>query len=756
MQPPPRKVKLTQEVRVHLLEQLSGLQGKQQRDVELLEDIRSYSKQRATLDREYGQALQRLASQFVKRDWQRGRGEAGDSRSAVAVWKGVIEGTAHAGQVRVTASESYRALSSEAARTARLSKERMLKKGIERLQKAQAELLETVKELDKAKKQFTHLQRSSEVAKDKAADVEARLRKSDRRIFHTKASLQKLSAKFTARLAEHSRQLAGVQNEYVFALVAASAHLEHYQRVELPAAIQVGPARTCRVPSPGSHAKHLPSAAARGYSREGPAGGASGMLLWGSRMLLGGGSGMLLKECGQCRGHFPPSSPQALDGDLYERLREHLSGASRTEVETCRATREWFQGVAEASARVCREQDLLLFLQDHPAFALSPEQRFQLTRVEEVSLLPPGDDGASLEKEARRWATRVARDRKSKAHSDEVLQRLESRRQQVPEAEVAAVERQIEEVKENIRKAEVSRVKAEARLALLRAAGLDVDAWLAGAMVGTGEEAPTGLDLAEFDDYEDSDGTDEDDEPSPAARTYPYTCRVIFGYQGSQADELSITQGEELEIIEDGDAEEWVKARNKAGQVGYVPEKYLLSLGGESGAGASPPGPSALHRQLSSIIAAELVLEPGAWLVRALYDYEGQSPEELSFPEGAIIRVLPRAPGEVDDGFWTGDFNGRIGVFPSLVVEELTGGREAAGQELPSPSPPPFSPPGLVPGVSLAPSPSPETPLGGCRQDGTGSGQSSPDLAATRLRPLRAPPPPPGRAPEPDPELHLS
>ncbi|NWW81921.1 FCSD1 protein, partial [Climacteris rufus] len=669
---------------------------------------RSYSKQRATIDREYGQALQRLASQFVKRDWQRGRGEAGDSRSSAAVWKGIIEGTAHAGQLRVSAADSYRALAAEAARTARLAKERTLKKGMERLQKAQAELLETVKELDKAKKQFSHLQRSSEVAKDKAADVEARLRKSDRRIFHTKASLQKLSAKFSARLAEHSRQLAGVQNEYSFALVAATAHLEHYQRVELPAAMQ------------------------------------------------------------------------ALDGDLYERLREHLSAASRTEVETCRATRDWLQGTVEASTRVqhcpragwgrgaqsspqphaaaplqvCREQDLLLFLQDHPAFSLAPEQRFQLTGLEEVCLLPPADDGASLEKEARRWATRVARDRKNKAHSEEVLQRLEARRQQGPEAEAAAVERQMEEARENIRKAEVSRVKAEARLALLRAAGLDVDAWLAGAMVGTGEETPTGLDPAEFDDYEDSDEPDEDDEPGPAARTYPYTCRVIFGYQGCQADELSISQGEELEVIEDGDAEEWVKARNKAGQVGYVPEKYLLSLGCESGAGLGPPGPSALHRQLSSIMAAELVLEPGAWLVRALYDYEGQSPEELSFPEGAIIRVLPRAAGEVDDGFWTGDFDGRVGVFPSLVVEELTGAREAAGQELPSPSPPPFSPPGLAPGASLVPSPVPETPLGGCRQDGTGSGQSSPDLAATRLRPLRAPPPPPSRTPEPDPELH--
>lgn len=338
----------------------------------------------------------------------------------------------------------------------------------------------------------------------------------------------------------------------------------------------------------------------------------------------------------------------------------------------------------------------------------------------------------------------------------------------------------MEEVRENIWKAEVGRAKAEARLALLRTAGLDVDSWLAGAVRAGGElprtpstEAPTGLDPTEFDDY-DSDETFEEAEPKHAARTYPYTCRVIFGYQGCHADELSIAQGEELEVIEDGDMEEWVKARNKAGQVGYVPEKYLLCLscvGSEPGSaastGATGPSGAALQRQLSSIMAAELVLEPGAWLVRALYDYEGQSPEELSFPEGAIIRVLPRAEDEVDDGFWTGDFDGRVGVFPSLVVEELTGARGMAGQELPSPSPPPFSPPGLAPSASLGSGP--ESLLGGecqgggpggtqslsepsvdlvCRQEGTGSGQSSPDLAANRIRPLRAPPPPPGRAPD--------
>lgn len=57
--------------------------------------------------------------------------------------------------------------------------------------------------------------------------------------------------------------------------------------------------------------------------------------------------------------------------------------------------------------------------------------------------------------------------------------------------------------------------------------------------------------------------------------------------------------------------------------------------------------------------------------MKALYDYEGQTDDELSFPEGAIIRILNKE-NQDDDGFWEGEFNGRVGVFPSVLVEELT------------------------------------------------------------------------------------
>lgn len=60
--------------------------------------------------------------------------------------------------------------------------------------------------------------------------------------------------------------------------------------------------------------------------------------------------------------------------------------------------------------------------------------------------------------------------------------------------------------------------------------------------------------------------------------------------------------------------------------------------------------------------------------VRALYDYEAMSDEEISFKEGDIVGVLQKDDNNVDDGFWYGEFQGHRGVFPSLVVEDLPEG----------------------------------------------------------------------------------
>jgi len=66
------------------------------------------------------------------------------------------------------------------------------------------------------------------------------------------------------------------------------------------------------------------------------------------------------------------------------------------------------------------------------------------------------------------------------------------------------------------------------------------------------------------------------------------------------------------------------------------------------------------------------MLSDGSVWVRALYDYAATSDEELSFMEGSLIRITRKQIHDgVDDGWWEGEFNGRVGAFPSLVVEEL-------------------------------------------------------------------------------------
>ena len=55
---------------------------------------------------------------------------------------------------------------------------------------------------------------------------------------------------------------------------------------------------------------------------------------------------------------------------------------------------------------------------------------------------------------------------------------------------------------------------------------------------------------------------------------------------------------------------------------------------------------------------------------KAIYDYEACEDEELTFDEGEIILVTSKIVDD-DDGWWEGILNGKRGVFPSIVVEEM-------------------------------------------------------------------------------------
>ncbi|MCI4388029.1 hypothetical protein PGIGA_G00080790 [Pangasianodon gigas] len=627
MQPPPRKVKVSQELKHAHAEQLSKLNVKHQTDCDLLEDLRTYSQKKAVIEKDYAQALQKLASQYLKREWPGVQSEEQkDYRNVCIVWRAYLEGVVKVTQSRISGCDSYRSQISEPIKTFRVHKEQQLKKSIEQLTRVQAELQDTVKDLTKSRKKYQETEQMAQAVREKA-DMEA---KSKLSLFQSRSSLKRASVKLKAKRNECNSKATHARNEYLLTLAAANAHQGRYYETDLISCIKI------------------------------------------------------------------------LDGSVYEHVKGYLISLCQAELEASHVVQDTFNFLLEKSSGVMQDFHQELFIQENPMFQKASSFNFQPCDNDSVTQIEKENGTAeehSLNKEARKWATRVAREHKNIIHSQRSLSECEGTPQQ--EQNSSELELKMEEAKESIRKAETVKLKAEARLNLLRDVGVAVDTWIKSAMNQVMEELENERwatmtthdaslsSTADFDREEDEETEDmetlDDSSSSPSStlRNYPLTCKVLYSYQASQPDELTIEEQEVLEVIDDGDMEDWVKARNRAGQVGYVPEKYLQL-----------PSSNSLLSMLQSLAALDTrshssnnstEQEPesatehvqtspngdnSVHFAKALYDYEAQTEDELSFPEGAIIRILNKDNQE-DDGFWEGEFNGSVGVFPAVLVEDL-------------------------------------------------------------------------------------
>uniref|UniRef100_A0A8D1SAD5 F-BAR and double SH3 domains protein 2 n=2 Tax=Sus scrofa TaxID=9823 RepID=A0A8D1SAD5_PIG len=716
-----RRVKVTQELKNIQVEQMTKLQAKHQAECDLLEDMRTFSQKKAAIEREYAQGIQKLASQYLKRDWPGIKtDDRSDYRSMYPVWKSFLEGTMQVAQSRINICENYKNFISEPARTVRSLKEQQLKRCVDQLTKIQTELQETVKDLAKGKKKYFETEQMAHAVREKA-DIEA---KSKLSLFQSRISLQKASVKLKARRSECNSKATHARNDYLLTLAAANAHQDRYYQTDLV------------------------------------------------------------------------NIMKALDGNVYDHLKDYLIAFSRTELETCQAVQNTFQFLLETSSKVVRDYNLQLFLRENAVF--HKPQPFQFQPCDsDTSRQLESETGTteehSLNKEARKWATRVAREHKNIVHQQRVLDDLECHGVAASEQSRTELEQKIDEARENIRKAEIIKLKAEARLDLLKQIGVSVDTWLKSAMNQVMEELEnerwarlpagtsngalhslnTDTEKEEGEEFEDNMDVFDDSSSSPSGtlRNYPLTCKVVYSYKASQPDELTIEEHEVLEVIEDGDMEDWVKARNKVGQVGYVPEKYLqfptssslLSML-QSLAALDSRSHTSSNSTEAELVSGSLNGDASVCFVKALYDYEGQTDDELSFPEGAIIRILNKE-NQDDDGFWEGEFGGRIGVFPSVLVEELSASENGDApwmreiQISPSPKPPGSLPPLPLydqPPGSPYPSPdkrssqylprSPSANENSFHAESPGFSQASrqtPETSYGKLRPVRAAPPPP-------------
>ncbi|KAI4792146.1 hypothetical protein KUCAC02_033580 [Chaenocephalus aceratus] len=618
MQPPPRQVRVTQELKHTHAEQMSRLQIKHQTECDLLEDLRTFSQKRSAVERDYAQALQKLANQYLKKEWPESLTEdQTDQRNMYCVWRAYLEGTVQVTQSRISACDNYKVQVADPAKTVRLQKEQQLRKCIDQLTVVQAELQDSVKELTKSRKKYQEAETMAQAVREKA-ELDAKSRLS---LFQSRSSLQRATVKLKAKRSECNSKATHARNDYILMLAAANAHQQRYYNTDLMDCIKV------------------------------------------------------------------------LDGRIYEQVKDYLVSLCQTELESYQAVHNTFNQLLNSSNGVLQEFHQQLFVEKNLMFQQAPDFMFQPSDTDTVLELQK-DSGTteeqSLDKEARKWASRVAREYKSIIHTQRAMEGYGT--QESSEQNNTELETKMEVARQSLRRAETVKVKAEARLELLRQAGVAVETWLKSAMNQVMEElenerwnnlnthdpslsGTADLEREDEEEMEDSGEVLDDSSSSPSStlKNYPLTCKVLYSYKSSQPDELTIEEQEILEVIDDGDMEDWVKARNRSGLVGYVPEKYLQL-----------PSSNSLLSMLQALAALDArshsssnSTEPETELptgsvngdssvsfAKALYDYAGQTEDELSFPEGAIIRILSRETHE-DDGFWEGEFNGVVGVFPA-------------------------------------------------------------------------------------------
>lgn len=640
--PAQRKVKLVTALKNIQSEQSSRLQTKNQFEHDLLEDVRSYAKIRAGAEKDYAQAILKMTSQMLSK-FQNKEVEQEEARTPYVLWRKILEETESMANSRLQISQTLHSDVADSIKNLKTERVATIKKCSTLVEKLHEEIQVSAAELSKAQKAYSDLQKITQQARESATDAQERLRKGTVGLFSSKAKMEKNLSKANERLEVSERRSTVARNEYLLTLASLNGHQRKYYSLDLPDLLAMQ------------------------------------------------------------------------DGSVYEDFRKYFTVITNTEKKACQKCLDNLSALENDVGQLQRALAIQCFLKENPIFTqCTPHEFAPLPGDSVTNISEEFGAGLPLNKEARKWTLRLAREQKNRRKKVNELERLQaststdSNSTTEPGASsdgAKTTEQSVEGLAEEIRHLEVLQAKAEARVEALREAGVNVDEWLQGALAEQ-ENEEDDVTRSENDEMEDEDdfGEDEWDDPSPRSNALAYSddalsttssvdpkcfttpAIALYSFQASSQEELSITDGEELVFIErEGDG--WCKTRNKAGQVGYVPEAYIevrtrrgtnMSDDGFSASRASSFSGSVnmteLYQEItasgnaSQQMAETDRIEPVCF-AKAIYDYEGCEEEELSFNEGDVIMVVNQMVDD-DDGWWEGILNGKRGVFPSLVVEE--------------------------------------------------------------------------------------
>ncbi|XP_068620018.1 protein nervous wreck [Battus philenor] len=734
-------------------EQISKLHAKNQHECDLLEDLRTYIIKRSAIEKSYSEALLKISSAYLNKkipnipDIKVDGAE--EKWNMWNVWRTVLEENEKLARARLAACEVFQQQIADEAKFLRQHKLNVAKKSTDLLAQAHKELQLTVLDVDKTKKLYFDEEHTAHDVRDKAKDIEEKLKKKKGSFFQSITSLQKNSAKVSSRRDQLEEKSTGARNDYLLSIAAANAHQNRYFLVEL---------QTCM--------QNMESSVYEKVSEFLTLMGRTELLTCSATQHSFGKirdqAQQLTREYNlQCIYLYYPVLKQHIqyefepcDNDPVENVTMEHESVSQT---LAQEARRWATRVVRETALV-RDATRKLHL-------------YQGMRDAGQKVDPNDPNGPELEVRMDELRSNIRRSETSRAKYEARLECLRTSGAPVDEwlkeIDLLAVQDTLP------RSSSLLSVRTDASGAADQPSSdsfYDSDntegeaATSAAATVGTSGHQRTTSDSQNEEEQDDDEQVDADleeermrieqltvgwddptqvnwgeTEPEPAApeTTEPpsaplYKCTALYSYTAQNPDELSIIENEQLEVVGEGDGDGWLRARNYRGEEGYVPHNYLdvdreqpsstpglvtqisfssvdYTVEGEDADVVQSPdqisvisAPTAKPEEskVEEVTKVETVQPeqlPTLGYCFALYDYDAEASDELNLEEGQMIRIISREAHDVDDGWWRGEANGVIGNFPSLIVEECDENGEplSTGEDWtpPSSAPPVFASP---------------------------------------------------------------
>ncbi|XP_017563754.1 SH3 domain-containing protein 21 isoform X2 [Pygocentrus nattereri] len=133
---------------------------------------------------------------------------------------------------------------------------------------------------------------------------------------------------------------------------------------------------------------------------------------------------------------------------------------------------------------------------------------------------------------------------------------------------------------------------------------------------------------------------------------------VLIGFEGTMADELSMQPGDVVKNVKTASEEGWLEGELR-GKRGIFPSNFVkevpVHLTGDS------------QREPRSMRKSKMSLKEQCRKCEVSYAYKPLNEDELELVVGDTIEILR----EIEDGWWMGKKNNKIGAFPSNFVKEI-------------------------------------------------------------------------------------